>query len=163
MVGMIVGIDVGLKGYAVLTRYDSDTRTLKVFESFPLAKFLNEKKEFSTAILPLFSLANTAVIERVWGRKTDGSKSAFRFGVLYGQIKFAVSLTVQNVFEYTPQRWRSIIQKKYRAKGKGKSLSVSLVEKLGYKPKRHDEADAICLVLAFLADNGKKVEKIKRD
>lgn len=76
-------------------------------------------------------------------------------------VVFGWCLAHKNVYyeEMTPSQWRSILglQKKEK-RNELKQLSIDFVNNIGIKVKTDDEADAICIGMAYI----KNIENIKQ-
>jgi Holliday junction resolvasome RuvABC endonuclease subunit len=98
---IILGIDIGLKGY--LCEMNSDYGILKLAK-MPLKKGVIDLKKLNEIFQE--SDASHACMERLWGTPMRGSAGNFSVGYSCGTLKALLFANYIEAFEFTPQTWQ---------------------------------------------------------
>ena len=98
---------------------------------------------------------DTAAIERVnampsiEGKRSMGAASAFRFGMVFGEIRGAVIANGLKVVDVPPGQWKDLFELRGRDKDDARIMAIALFPELTDQLKRKkDVGRAECILVA---------------
>lgn len=149
---VFIGIDPGKSGgVAVVSREE-------ITEEHPLEEFT--EKELWDWISSFDTRGTFVALERVHSFPRDGARSAFTFGVSYGQLRMALTAAKLPFDEILPQTWQKELHippcgKKTKAQHKkgliARCQQLYPEHSVWTKLKKHQAAVADAILLATLA------------
>ncbi len=129
---LIVGVDPGLHGAACI--YEAETHHVLAVTDMPVEPWGSK----SHINVPEFmrwvhrGRADTAAIERVNampsidGRRSMGAASAFRFGMVFGEVRGALIGAGLKIVDVPPTTWKDLFELRGRDKDDARGLAAWL-------------------------------------
>lgn len=150
----VLGVDPG--GSGAIAAYYEDLGTVRVFDT-PTAKAGPNNRSvivdtlFARHVKTLLPLSH-AVIEEVHSRPTDGSSSAFKFGVSFGVIRGIIATHEIPTTFVSPSKWKARIGLTGKDKDASRLKAIELFPRqatLFELKKHHGRAEAALLAWAY--------------
>jgi len=152
---LIVGVDPGLHGAACI--YEAETHHVLAVTDMPVEPWGSK----SHINVPEFmrwvhrGRADTAAIERVNampsidGRRSMGAASAFRFGMVFGEVRGALIGAGLKIVDVPPFVWKDLFELRGLDKDAARLLALHLYPELAQTLKRKkDVGRADCILVA---------------
>lgn len=132
---IIVGIDPGLSGAASI--YDAEAHKVLDVIDMPTEAWGKEKRHIEIKQLLGWvwkNRADTAAIERVNAmpsigggeRRGMGAASAFRFGMVYGEVRGALVGAGLSIVDVIPGQWKDLFELRKLEKDAARELAIKL-------------------------------------
>src|SRR5882672_3720060 len=139
---IIVGVDCGLHGAASI--YDAENHIILDTIDLPIEAWGTKRHMDIPPLLRWVHRwrADTAAIERVNampsidGRRSMGAASAFRFGMVFGEVRGALIGAGLTIVDVIPGQWKDLFELRGRDKDDARLLAIKLHPEIAHQLTR---------------------------